>query len=653
MKKNYLFFLLTAFMLLGNDIFAQSPVIYYKFENNPDSVSTPNCGYPLAGNAIGTLCSVTLAGGGQFGTCLNATGIASSGITTGWNMDLGRKSWTISMWVSIPSSTLSNAFYFFGDVGNSFRCFHNGVAGQDNLMFRGSGITDVTVTGIGPAPTVVTIVYDSATSVIKAYKDGVLKTTVPQIPLNLPAGTGFKVGGYYPSSLSYKGSMDEFRLYKRALSDTEVAAMWNRDSECGEANFGLLLPTPGVNTNYLSVPYTSSMGGMTNLTIEAWVKVGSTATSNTVLNKGGSSFDYQFGLDAGGTPFFRVQSTIVTSIGITIIAGEWTHLAVTYDGTKVKFYKNGVLASTIPCTTALGASTNEMRIGRGNIDPGSGVLEELRLWSVARTNAEININKCRKYPSEFSSATGLKALWHFDGNFKDSVSGFNGVVNGNIGFEEFLLAEPIIPCICPATISLLYAQSCFKFTSPSGKYTWAESGIYHDTIPNAVGCDSIITINLIIYTVDTSLIEDGIILTANATGVTYQWVDCDNAYAVIPDADEQSFTAPSNGNYAVIITGICTDTSTCHSVTTYGIVDYCPEITLNIYPNPNNGEFTVSTGLLAEEIIITDVLGRKIMNFKPETNDVRINLKEHGQGFYMIKVRINDQQKFARVIVNR
>jgi hypothetical protein len=654
MKKIKFLFVITILVLLGNGIFAQAPVLYYKFENNPTTTTTPNCGYPMVGSATGILSNVTYGSGGQFDTCLVGTGLTSSGIATGWSWNPGQKSWTISMWVSIPTSASGSAYYFFGDAGNSFRCFHNGFAGPDNLVLRGTGITDVVVTGTGPAATVVTFVYDSATSQIKAYKNGVLNATVPQTPLNLTGGTGFTVGSY-SASTNFIGSMDEFRVFNRALSDGEVAAIWNQDGLCGEeyANHGLLLPTPGVNTNYVSIPYTSAMDGITNITIEAWVKVGGFTTANTILNKGGSSFDYQLGINSTGVPFFRIQGTIVDATGITLNAGEWTHLAVTYDGANAKFYKNGVLGSTVPATTALGTSTNEMRIGRGNSDPGSGVIEELRLWSAVRTQAEINQNKCKKYPDEFSSNTGLKALWHFDYNLTDSISGLNGVINGTIGYELFNFPDPAMPCSCSNTSSSISPAVCFSYTSPSGNYIWTTSGIYNDTIFNNAGCDSIITINLTINTVDNSVVQNGIYLTANAVGVTYQWVDCDNAYAIIPAAIDANFTATINGNYAVIVSGTCVDTSACYNVTTVGIVDNTPEITFSIFPNPNKGEFTISTSLIADEIRITDILGREIMNLKPETNKVNIDLKDQGEGFYMIEVKVNNQQKFARVIVNQ
>ncbi|MDP3927783.1 MAG: gliding motility-associated C-terminal domain-containing protein [Bacteroidota bacterium] len=37
---------------------------------------------------------------------------------------------------------------------------------------------------------------------------------------------------------------------------------------------------------------------------------------------------------------------------------------------------------------------------------------------------------------------------------------------------------------------------CTPFTAPSGKYIWDSSGVYLDTIPNSLGCDSIIKFNL-------------------------------------------------------------------------------------------------------------------------------------------------------------
>jgi hypothetical protein len=224
-------------------------LLYYKFERNPTPLSVINCGTPGVGTPIGILGAGTpLGSGGQFDSCITGTNLTTGKITTGWNCNLGTSSWTISMWLTIPTSTSGSAFYLFGDAGSgSFRCFHNGVAGQDNLIIRGTGITDVTVTGIGPNPTVVTIVYDSAAAQVRAYKNGVLAVTVPQT-LNITTGTGFHVGGY-GTSPSFGGKMDEFRMYRRALGQAEISATWNTD--IGDCE---LVPVTG-NNNEVPMRY--------------------------------------------------------------------------------------------------------------------------------------------------------------------------------------------------------------------------------------------------------------------------------------------------------------------------------------------------------------------------------------------------------------
>ena len=214
-------------------------LIYYKFEENPTLTSVKNCASAPVGTNPATLTGSALTDGGQFDTCITSTGIGSDGVTTGWNCDLGASSWTISMWLTIPSSASGSAYYLFGDPGsNSFRCFHNGVAGPDNLILRGPLSSDVTVTGIGPDPTVVTFVYDATIPDIKAYKNGVLAVTSPQTAINMTTGSGFKVGGY-SSSLSFIGKMDEFRLYNRALDATEILNTYNQDIACYSSGVGI------------------------------------------------------------------------------------------------------------------------------------------------------------------------------------------------------------------------------------------------------------------------------------------------------------------------------------------------------------------------------------------------------------------------------
>jgi gliding motility-associated-like protein len=117
-----------------------------------------------------------------------------------------------------------------------------------------------------------------------------------------------------------------------------------------------------------------------------------------------------------------------------------------------------------------------------------------------------------------------------------------------------------------STASTDVVRACETYTSPSGLYTWTNSGTYMDTIPNAVGCDSIITTILTIDRMPTTnmvTLTNNSLFTALADTVEYQWVKCDNGF-IWENGNEQTFTPLTSGEYAVILTNhTCVDTSDC------------------------------------------------------------------------------------------
>ncbi len=54
------------------------------------------------------------------------------------------------------------------------------------------------------------------------------------------------------------------------------------------------------------------------------------------------------------------------------------------------------------------------------------------------------------------------------------------------------------PTSCTPTYGSFSAIACGSYNAPSGSQIWTVSGVYQDTIPNYMGCDSILTINLTI-----------------------------------------------------------------------------------------------------------------------------------------------------------
>jgi Leucine-rich repeat (LRR) protein len=100
----------------------------------------------------------------------------------------------------------------------------------------------------------------------------------------------------------------------------------------------------------------------------------------------------------------------------------------------------------------------------------------------------------------------------------------------------------------------------------------ANNQVYTITNGSVDGSDSTIYLNLTIVPFSTNVSQSGVVLTAAQAGASYQWLDCDNNYAIIGGATDQSFTPAVTGNYSVeITTSACSDTSACYSVSYLGL----------------------------------------------------------------------------------
>jgi len=196
-------------------------------------------------------------------------------------------------------------------------------------------------------------------------------------------------------------------------------------------------------------------------------------------------------------------------------------------------------------------------------------------------------------------------------------------------------------------------SACDSYFWPTDSNTYIASGIYNDTITNVAGCDSVVTLNLTIITIDNSVSKNGITLTANEVGANYQWLDCNNSYSVISGANNQSFTPTSIGNYAVEITkNSCVDTSNCYSITNIGIIENSFGDKLVFYPNPTSGIVNLEFGSNYKnvQIIIRNSEGKlvKHQEFKKEQN-ISIEI-EGSKGIYLIEVISADKKAIIKVV---
>ncbi len=158
---------------------------------------------------------------------------------------------------------------------------------------------------------------------------------------------------------------------------------------------------------------------------------------------------------------------------------------------------------------------------------------------------------------------------------------------------------------CVPTTSSMSETACNSYHWMESGQTYTNSGSYNVILQNSAGCDSIITLNLTIDAVDNSITQlNDSILEANSMGAQYQWLDCNNNYALISGETSQSFIATSNGNYAVQITeNGCIDTSVCIPITTLSIV-MNEQASVAISPNPTSDKIYVDLNAYHERITI-------------------------------------------------
>ena len=196
--------------------------------------------------------------------------------------------------------------------------------------------------------------------------------------------------------------------------------------------------------------------------------------------------------------------------------------------------------------------------------------------------------------------------------------------------------------------------ACNTFTWINNVTYTASNNTATYTLTNAAGCDSVVTLNLTINRVsDSTTTTYGVTIRANNASATYQWLDCDNNYAIINGETGQTFTATASGNYAVELTeNGCVDTSACVAITIVGILENSFGNALLIYPNPTNGNFTIDLGAIYEnaQILITDISG-KMIESKTISQSQVLNLSiEEPAGIYIVSIQAGYKKAVIRLV---
>ncbi|MBI3623555.1 S8 family serine peptidase [Candidatus Pacearchaeota archaeon] len=132
-----------------------------------------------------------------------------------------------------------------------------------------------------------------------------------------------------------------------------------------------------------------------NFTIEAWVRIDSLASKNTIVKK-----NNQYILRFENTPFNLLYGYLWTDTGVASItsannfvpSGTFRHVALTYNGTYIALYVDGGLSNITGKTGLVNDSTNNLGIGGDSEILGegfNGTIDNVRIWNRSLSAEEI------------------------------------------------------------------------------------------------------------------------------------------------------------------------------------------------------------------------------------------------------------------------
>lgn len=416
---------------------------------------------------------------------------------------------------------------------------------------------------------------------------------------------------HYP----FHGNTNDYSVNGRTATTSNTTYGFGQD---GIANHSISTNSPlsELYYNFSTPTELAAKNALQEFTIATWVKLNSASTTySNICEFGNSDLFLRFNNNGSITPEFGYFATDGTwqGSGDISVPGQvlsywqtWRHVVlksylVVATGNRIcELFVNGVSYATlnVPSQSAMinhsgNAGSYETRMSIGyrpgnNILDLDGNLQHFFLYNRALTNNEINT----LYTNDF----------------------------------------------CTPTTSTLTASACNNYSLNGQMYS--SSGTYTQTLTNADGCDSTLTLNLTIYDHPAPVVTvtGNTASTPLVSGAIYQWYDCNTGQA-ISGATNNTFTATYSSEYQVA-DEFCFLSSDCVLITVLGVEeDLLSEVTL--YPNPATESVHIS-GLKNEaELVIVDGTGRMITQHQVKSSEQSISLAELAAGSYTVVIQSN------------
>jgi hypothetical protein len=200
--------------------------------------------------------------------------------------------------------------------------------------------------------------------------------------------------------------------------------------------------------DYINCGANDSLHIIGDLTIEAWIKPVIGTGLKHIVRKQAS---YTIRVNGNSLESWIYTDTWVgLVVPDVIIDSVWQHVAMSYDGVILKSYVNGVEVGSVNTSGNINKNTNILAIGANFFGSESseyfnGILDEVRIWNTARTQAEIQANMYRtieRHPNLVLNM-GFESDYYDASGYGNRGTPVNGPVIEDTDNDKLLLNAPI------------------------------------------------------------------------------------------------------------------------------------------------------------------------------------------------------------------
>ncbi len=195
---------------------------------------------------------------------------------------------------------------------------------------------------------------------------------------------------------------------------------------------GSALQFDGTN-NQVQIPKAGFNPTGNSISFSFWFKLNAIGDNGSFIYQ---NVKYNVSMDPQGRVGFAIYTPVWASVnaGFTnrVLDTDWHHTVMTYDGSTMKIFLDGLYRTSVANTGNLQISASDVYIGRqGTITPFKGIIDEMLMYDRALTDAEV-LQIFGSTPDPGTGSDNLVSYYKLDENAGTVANDSKGVNTGTI-----------------------------------------------------------------------------------------------------------------------------------------------------------------------------------------------------------------------------